>query len=185
MLKKSDIITELLTLGCSIEKAKLNKMKKTELELILRNYSHVEQVRGTRRPKETDYDFSSSESESEESEEEINITIPEPRQRQKQRYAEPIEEYIEPEVEKPKKRVNRTDIKQKINSFTDQVNVLISGYRQDKDIDYMVDQYNILYQDLEYDLNSFLSQNNASDADYNYADSLLQVQNNRIKRLVK
>lgn len=194
MLTKNDIINELLSLNCSIDRSKLNKMKKHELELLLKNYSLTPEIQ-SRRPNEVNYDFSSSESESEvelnvnraeESEDESDALVRSViRSKQYDREQESEQTYYEPKA-KAKPKVNiRSDIKNACAKFKNNVDSLLSEFRNDKDTDYLVDQYNIMYNDIEHELNMYLSSNNGSDADYNFADSLLQVQNNRIKRIVK
>lgn len=191
MLTKNDIINELLSLKCSIDKTRLNKMKKHELELLLKNYSLTPEIQ-TRRPKEINYDFSSSESETEDETEDKTEDKTEDETDDETDLVKSVinsKQYSQKPKQKKYSQEPKVDVRASIKNicsrFTNNVNSLVSDFKNDKDSDYLVDQYNILYNDVEHELNSYLTVNNGSNSDYNFADSLLQVQNNRIKRLVK
>jgi hypothetical protein len=116
---------------------------------------------------------------------------------------EPIERPsspIPPEIEKPdleqvkqeikqqpSKGMNelRTDTNEMIKQFTNEVNKLISNYKNDNDIQYLIDTYNFMYDDIERDIVEYLETNNAPNSIFNRCDSMIQTVNNRIKRIVK
>ena len=187
MLTKSDIILQLKESGCQIDYKQLAKMKKTELETILLNYQPKPQVKTSKRPRHN-RSFSSSEDEDEYIIETLDLPDPEP---EPEPEPEPVQEPVKVAQvkvaqvkEKPVKNL-KARIKEKVKCFINHVDLAINDFKNDRDVDYLVDNYNVLYRDTEDDLKSLLEESNANDNDYNYTDSLLQIQNKRIERIVK
>ena len=98
---------------------------------------------------------------------------------------EAVESQLEEEPEKAlTDRELRGEVKVMIKRFTGVVNEMIREYKEDGDKEYLVDRYNELCGEVEMDVSNFLSDHQAKDGVFNYADSLLQTQNKRIARMV-
>jgi hypothetical protein len=92
------------------------------------------------------------------------------------------EEEKEPMVKKTSPNELRKTIKHHYMEFTKIVNQLIRAYRNDNDKEHLVDQYNIEFADIENTMH-YILQNEDDDELFEYADSLISVQTNRIKRI--
>ena len=89
--------------------------------------------------------------------------------------------------QQPSKGMNelRNHTNDMIKKFTNEVNKLISNYKNDNDMEYLIDTYNFMYDDIERDIVEYLETNNAPNSIFNRCDNMIQTVNNRIKRIVK
>lgn len=151
---KPNLIDMILESGvCALSKNKLMKMNKPELKQI---YVNIEKTKlKSQSNKITNADLESSDN--------------------------------EPEDEPEQKQVPKRDIRKIIKSMSDVfnkiVNQLIKDYRNDGDYDHLVELYNIEFSEIEHSINQLLENENTEQDYYTYADNLLSVQTNRIKRI--
>lgn len=114
-----------------------------------------------------------------------SVQSPRPEQIEKPNLEE-VKEQIKQE-QQPSKAMNelRDQTNEMIKKFTNEVNKLISNYKNDNDMEYLIDTYNFMYDDIERDIVEYLENNNAPNSIFNRCDSMIQNVNNRIKRIVK
>jgi hypothetical protein len=182
---KSDIVEKLLTYNCPISTSKMKKMNKNDLMKMLTNYEQTTDKptrRASRRPKNIAYNFSESDNDDDDDDENDimneldNLNLDLDDQEVKQEVKQPIKQ--------PKVNLKQ-EVNQIIKNFNLNTNDLIKQYKNDNDTDYLIDQYNMLVNEIESELSDLLSSYNADEKYYKMADNKINIQNNRVERLIK
>ena len=203
-MKKRNLVTELQKINSKISRPSLLKLSKKELLSMFPETGEKEVVEKETKPKQRLLDFSSSDDEEEpEPKPEpkpvptpVPTPVPEPKpvKQPKPVKKEPEPDIPEPEPEpiktKPKpdksKKVNdiKQEIKQKLQSFKDEVSKAILQYKKDGDSNYLIDLYNELRVEAEQDVSEILDANKSkvSDSLLDYVDGLIDCQKRRVER---
>ena len=96
----------------------------------------------------------------------------------------PVQEPIEEKKSKFSKIKVKKEIKNMLIPFIREIKDLVLEYKANRDVDYLLDHYNILLRDQEEIYQEFLQSVDAPDDIYNYAADLLSVHTGKIERLV-
>lgn len=163
---KNDLIQLIEQSGvCPLSNNKLMKMSKADLKTMYVNIlKTIKKSSSNKQPIKSESSNDESQSKSDKSDNEQE------------------EEEKEPMVKKTSPNELRKTIKHHYMEFTKIVNQLIRAYRNDNDKEHLVDQYNIEFADIENTMH-YILQNEDDDELFEYADSLISVQTNRIKRI--
>ena len=208
-MKKRILVTELQKV-CELTRPTLLKLTKSDLIKMYDKFSSSEPVVETeekagkkpRQKKQRLLDFSSDEEEEEEKTEKVEVkpvkpakpakTVKKVKVKEPEPEPEPVKP-VEPVVEeKPvkvkSKKVNeiKSEIKELLKSFKDEVSKSILQYKKDDDSDNLIDEYNQLRVDYEQEVSEILDENSGkvSDSLLDYVDNLIDCQKRRIERLL-
>jgi len=96
----------------------------------------------------------------------------------------PVQEPIEEKKPKLNKIKIKKEIKNMLIPFIKEVKDLVLEYKANRDVDYLLDHYNILLRDQEEIYQEYLQSVDAPDDLYNYTADLLSVHTGKIERLV-
>jgi hypothetical protein len=212
-MKKRVLVTELEKV-CDLARPTLLKFTKSDLIKMYNRFSSSEPVVETeekagkkpRQKKQRLLDFSSDEEEEEEKKPEKKTEKKPEKKTEKVKVKEPVVEEpepvepdpVEPEPEEVKpvkstkvkaKKVNeiKSEIKELLKSFKDEVSKIILEFKKSDDVDYLIDEYNQLRAEAESDVGEILDQNKSkvSESLLDYVDNLIDCQKRRVERLIE
>ena len=96
----------------------------------------------------------------------------------------PVQEHVEEKKPKLNKIKIKKEIKNMLIPFIKEVKDLVLEYKANRDVDYLLDHYNLLLRDQEEIYQEYLQSVDAPDDLYNYTADLLSVHTGKIERLV-